>query len=158
MPEWPNGRDWKSRVPPKGDRGFESHPLRFLIFDYMVTYKKLYRSKKDRMLAGVCGGIAEYLEIDPVLVRLVMLALIFSGIGIPLYITAWIIIPESPSDESPETAEKTRRTRKNTGIFLIIIGSLLLINAIVPFSELFKFWPVLLILLGLYLLKDSEKS
>jgi phage shock protein C len=57
--------------------------------------KKLLRSKDDRMIAGVCGGIAKYAGIDAVIVRLAMVALvIFGGTGLPLYLAGWIIIPE----------------------------------------------------------------
>ena len=58
--------------------------------------KKLYRSKKDRIIAGVCGGIAEYLEADPTIVRLIWaLATIISiGAGLIFYLIAWLIVPE----------------------------------------------------------------
>lgn len=57
-------------------------------------YKKLYRSTKNKMICGVCGGIAEYFNIDPTLVRLAMtgLALIW-GSGVLVYLLAAIIIP-----------------------------------------------------------------
>jgi len=55
--------------------------------------KKLYRSESDRMLAGVCGGIAEVYDFDPSLIRLITLALIFSGLSPVLYLIAWLIIP-----------------------------------------------------------------
>lgn len=58
--------------------------------------KKLYRSRKNRMLCGVCGGIGEYLNIDPTLVRLLTVLLGCSGTGILVYIIAAIIIPDSP--------------------------------------------------------------
>lgn len=55
---------------------------------------KLYRSKNERMIAGVCGGIAEYLDIDPVMIRLLWaLFTCFAGSGILIYIIACIIIP-----------------------------------------------------------------
>ena len=60
--------------------------------------KKLTRSANDRMLAGVAGGLAEYLEIDPVIVRLlfVIVALFGGGfIGLFIYIVLWIIMPEA---------------------------------------------------------------
>jgi len=59
--------------------------------------KRLYRSRHDKVLGGVCAGIADYLHVDPVLVRLlwVIFALIM-GTGIIAYIIAWIIIPEEP--------------------------------------------------------------
>lgn len=60
--------------------------------------KKLYRSRTDRMVAGVCGGLAQYLGIDPVLVRLVFALLIVFGVGSPLliYLILAIVMPEEP--------------------------------------------------------------
>jgi phage shock protein C len=60
--------------------------------------KRLYRSRDQRMIAGVAGGIAEYFNIDPTIVRLIWLLLALPG-GIPgmvLYIIGWIIIPPEP--------------------------------------------------------------
>lgn len=56
---------------------------------------KLYRSESDRMLGGVCGGIAEAYDFDPTLVRLLIVFIGLSGIGSPIlaYLIAWIIIP-----------------------------------------------------------------
>lgn len=58
--------------------------------------KKLYRSTKDKMLCGVCGGIAEYFNVDPTIVRLVFLIFAFSGPGFLAYLIAALIIPKSP--------------------------------------------------------------
>jgi phage shock protein C len=62
--------------------------------------KRLYRSKKDRMLGGVCGGLGEYADIDPALIRIFLVILIvFSwGMFLLIYIFAWIIIPPAPDD------------------------------------------------------------
>ena len=63
----------------------------------MNERKKLYRSVTDRMLCGVCGGIADYFSIDPTLVRLALVALTFMGFsGIIVYIIAALIIPQRP--------------------------------------------------------------
>ena len=60
--------------------------------------KRLYRSGKEKLLGGVCGGIAEYLKVDPVLIRLIwVLAVLFGGAGVLFYIIAWIIIPRNPA-------------------------------------------------------------
>ncbi len=60
--------------------------------------KRLYRSKKDKMLAGICGGLAEYFDVDPSLVRLATVLLcLYAGTGLLIYIIAAIIIPEDPS-------------------------------------------------------------
>ncbi len=57
--------------------------------------KRLFRSRKDRIIGGVCGGLGNYLNIDPVLVRVVWAILFFAaGAGFLAYILAWIIIPE----------------------------------------------------------------
>ena len=55
--------------------------------------KRLYRSRKNRVLSGVCGGIGDYFGIDPVIVRLVF---IFTGVGLLAYIVMAIIIPIEP--------------------------------------------------------------
>jgi len=60
--------------------------------------KRLYRSKKDKIIGGVCGGIAEYLNIDPTLIRFLwVIGSLLWGAGIIAYILAWIIIPEKTS-------------------------------------------------------------
>lgn len=57
--------------------------------------KKLTRSKQDRKIAGVCGGFADYLEVDPTLVRLLwVLFALFAGWGVVAYVVAWIVMPE----------------------------------------------------------------
>lgn len=57
--------------------------------------KKLYRSRTNKMLAGVCGGLGEYFAIDPVLVRLLFaVSIVFGGAGLWVYIIAWIIMPD----------------------------------------------------------------
>lgn len=63
----------------------------------MNSQKRLYRSTTDSHLAGVCGGIAEYLEVDPTLVRLAFVALtLLGGPGLILYIILWLVVPEAP--------------------------------------------------------------
>ncbi len=66
----------------------------------MNSQKRLYRSTEERMFAGVCGGIAEYLDVDPTLVRLVFAALVLmGGPGIVVYIVLMLIVPEEPAQE-----------------------------------------------------------
>jgi phage shock protein C len=63
-----------------------------------VNPRRLYRSRRDRQLAGVAGGMAEYLEIDPTIVRLLWIASIFlGGFGILLYIVMAFIVPLDPT-------------------------------------------------------------
>ncbi|MBA2078740.1 PspC domain-containing protein [Rhodanobacter sp. PCA2] len=59
--------------------------------------KRLCRSRQNRMLAGVCGGIAEYLGWDPTMVRLLWIVLtLLGGSGILIYLVLWLVMPESP--------------------------------------------------------------
>ena len=66
-----------------------------------VMTKRLYRSKKDRMIAGVCGGLAEYFNIDPVIVRLIAVLLLLPGgfPGLVPYLIFWVLVPEEPEAE-----------------------------------------------------------
>ena len=61
--------------------------------------KRLYRSGKEKILGGVCGGLGEYLDTDPTVIRLiwVVLTLLSFGLGILAYLIAWIIIPKNPN-------------------------------------------------------------
>ena len=124
--------------------------------------KRLYRSRKNRMLGGVCGGIAEYFEIDPVIVRLIAVALFFvGGSAVLAYIIALIIIPYEPFEitagQSRDGAAEnqsatvgaasapaeTPRSATNEsiplflGILLIIIGGLFLMHNLPFFSPFY---------------------
>lgn len=73
--------------------------------------KKLYRSRDDQMVTGVCGGLAEYFGIDATLIRLAFAVAVLAGFGsgVPLYIALAIIIPEEPLDATLERTLKERR-------------------------------------------------
>ena len=59
--------------------------------------KKLYRSRTDKKISGVCGGLAQYLNVDVTIIRLIwVLALLFAGGGLLAYIICALIIPEEP--------------------------------------------------------------
>ncbi len=56
--------------------------------------KRLYRSRTEKMIAGVCGGLGEYLGIDPTIVRIVwVLISLMAGVGVLLYLILWVVIP-----------------------------------------------------------------
>lgn len=78
-----------------------------------IMKKKLYRSKKDSMIAGVCGGIAEYFDVDTTLVRLLtVLFVLLGGAGVAVYIIAWIIIPKNPEQFSDDKFDKREESKK----------------------------------------------
>lgn len=79
----------------------------------MDKNKRLYRSEKNRVLAGICGGLGEYFEIDPVLVRLVwLLVVVFTGVvpGLLAYLIAVYIIPKRSVTDTPPVVADTHTT------------------------------------------------
>lgn len=124
--------------------------------------RRLYRSRTDKVFAGVCGGLANYLEVDPVVIRLVWLVSIFVfGLGLLLYFTAWIIIPSNPK-ERVSSQHTNKRTDWNLviGLILLVGGVFILLGEYVFYDfgwlrfHFFPwkiFWPLALIALGIYL-------
>jgi phage shock protein PspC (stress-responsive transcriptional regulator) len=76
--------------------------------------ERLYRSRKSKILGGVCGGIADYFRVDPVIVRIlwIVLCLFSLGIGIIVYLVCWVIIPLEPEEAVDVSA---REVREETG-------------------------------------------
>ncbi len=63
----------------------------------MDRTRKLYRSRTDRKLAGVCGGLADYLRLDATVIRAIFIALaVLGGAALPIYLAMWIIVPNEP--------------------------------------------------------------
>ena len=61
----------------------------------MAETRKLYRSRTNRQVAGVCGGLAEYFNLDPTLIRVLFIVLaVLGGSGVVLYLAMWIIVPK----------------------------------------------------------------
>jgi len=133
--------------------------------------KRLYRNTRNKMLGGVCTGLAEYFSIDPVLIRLLFVILtLHHGIGIIAYIILWIVVPaqaiavaaDTPEGEiamdevasdsfaasSKPSAATPGRGSFIGGIVLIVIGMLFLIDNFIPSFGFEDFWPVLLIAVG----------
>jgi len=120
--------------------------------------KRLYRSRKDRVIGGVCGGLGGYLSVDPVIVRIIWLAtVLLGGTGVLAYLIAWILIPESPE----EIADSDRKTRSMDGAK--VIGIVLIVAALIWLSGRFGInhmlilpwgWigPIALVALGIALL------
>jgi len=138
--------------------------------------RKLYRSRTDSMIAGVCGGLAEYFKVDTIIVRIaaVILALTAHGAGLLAYLIFWIVVPQKSLDESvgegenskavPAESEGVKTERKNGILFigagLIVLGALFLLDNFVPviFFSIGKLWPVILIIIGILILKKGAGS
>jgi phage shock protein C len=75
------------------------------MFTPVRSGKKLMRSRTNCKIAGVCGGLGEYFDVDPTLIRLVWLVLLFfAGTGLLAYVIAWIVMPEEPLGEPAKSA------------------------------------------------------
>ncbi|MDX8431692.1 MAG: PspC domain-containing protein [Candidatus Algichlamydia australiensis] len=85
---------------------------------------KLFRCRWDRKIAGVCGGLGHYLKIDPTLVRIAFLILLFPTFGIMLllYLLAWWLIPEGPKAYVAPKCKKLYRSKKNRMIGGVCAG------------------------------------
>lgn len=80
-----------------------------------MEMKRLYRSKTDLMLGGVCGGLAKYLNVDPTIIRLVFVLLLFlGGGGFWIYLVLWIITPVEPMPEAGTIVEINSSKEKKT--------------------------------------------
>ena len=123
------------------------------------TPRQLRRSRQDKVLAGVCGGLARYLGIDPVVIRVLMVVLIFAGVGIVAYIVAWIVIPEATAGEpeGPADAQTRHGTAVALGAGLIGLGGLLLLRGMVPWFHSDMFWPVLVVVGGALLVVTARR-
>lgn len=124
---------------------------------------RLLRSETDKMIAGVCGGLASYLGVDPVLVRLAFVILLLaSGIGFAIYIILWIIMPTTARGQddirilSEEMVDdpsvyKTRFSPAATvGVLLILFGAFFLLSQLGGMPG--YIWPIILIAAGLFYL------
>lgn len=123
----------------------------------------LRRSRDDRVIAGVCGGLGRHFGIDPVILRLVFVVLLLAGgSGILLYVVGWIAIPEErPGDELAAPVREGERVGGGAeviGIVLVALGGFFLLRE--AFPDVFDsdyVWPVLLIVIGLVVLARAAK-
>ena len=149
--------------------------------------QKLYRSETDKMIAGVCGGLAKFFSVDATLVRLVFLLLLFlGGSGFVLYLILWIIVPResfaagTPQDVVHDNAQDIAQTARDLGqsiggasgdaaqsaarngplifaVLLIGLGIWFLLQNLLHI-DLGQFWPLILIVIGLALLIPAMRK
>lgn len=140
--------------------------------------KKLYLDQQHKVIGGVCAGLADYLNIDVTIIRILFLiTFIFKGGGGLLYIILWIAVPKRPFGSisginpgvdymaQPGTADyttnyprKTSNGRTIGGMILILVGLLFLLNEfdMIPDFDFEYFWPTLLIIVGLVFIFTSR--
>ena len=142
---------------------------------------RLYRSRRDRVIAGVAGGVAERLNVDPALVRVVwaLLVPLTGGLALLAYVVMALVVPEgdgygaptatpagdpaasagadptTPPGQSADRRTGTGSGRVVVGVILIAIGAWYLLREFIPGLDLGRLWPVALIAVGVLLLVFS---
>jgi len=150
----------------------------------MSNSTRLYRSRTHRVFGGVAGGLADYFNVDVILMRLLFVIVFFAGGGgVIIYIVLWIITPDSPlitppphsqnssenshyannPDISDATIVDDRKKKENNnrtfivGISLILVGFLFLLNSMMPQLIIINLWPLILIIVGVMLIVNETK-
>jgi phage shock protein C len=112
-------------------------------------------------VAGVCGGLAEYLEVEPSLVRLMfVVGTLWGGLGLLIYIVLAVVLPVE-TDPQPRVFHRRERSRNLAGGLLVVLGAVLLAGNLgwAPWLTWNLFWPGVLILVGAALLmRGSNKE
>jgi phage shock protein C len=144
---------------------------------------KLTRSRTDKFLGGVCGGLGQYLGVDSSIVRIIFLLLMFgSGLGLPVYILLWIILPAEGTVQAPisgpeferrlqgmgdDIRESARAPHPRAGLWfgaaLIVVGGVLFVERLgIPWLAWIHtdiVWPVLVICIGVaFLMRGMRKD
>jgi phage shock protein C len=128
--------------------------------------RRLERSRDDRVIAGVCGGLGEYLGVDAVLIRIAALFLVFAGgAGIVLYVIGWIAMPDGHAPEPGEepvsaSTEPSERTRGAVllGLVFVALGAFFLVDEIWADVLAWKYvWPIALIAVGAVVLLRARQ-
>lgn len=148
--------------------------------------KKLYRSKKNEVVAGVCGGIGEYFDVDPTIIRIIFIILtIWGGAGIILYIIGMLVIPyegqdlkqsqernkerakemgkkiEMAAHDIKDEVSKKSKNRDGSvylGLIIILLGIIFLLRKWFSWFDFEYLWPLFLILIGILILTSSKRK
>ena len=148
--------------------------------------QRLYRSQVDRMLTGVAGGMAEYLRIDPVIVRMswVVAVILTSGVGLLVYLVLAVVMPtpplhdhaddgdttdasqpddaDAPPTEGSRPAAPMRYATANNGAAVVVGSALVIIGAVALASQFgwfdaWRLWPLILIAIGGVLILNQRR-
>lgn len=144
---------------------------------------KLRRNPINKVIGGVCSGLADYFNMDVTIMRLLfVIAFIFASFGFWFYIILWIVLPigqrtidngqqstvdsQSQRTESQETDGVTENGQSRqlkmksiiTGTVVILIGLLFLVNNFIPITWVWKLWPLILVVIGVVMIVTSSKK
>ncbi|MBR6929344.1 MAG: PspC domain-containing protein [Bacteroidales bacterium] len=131
--------------------------------------KKLQRDTRNKVIGGVCAGLANYFGMDASLLRLLLaLMILFAGSGFWLYIILWIVMPAGDPQMTMENGDaimsdiieptKVNKGSLVIGLILIGLGALGLLHRFVPSFSWQMLWPVFLIVLGIILIIPKDKK
>ena len=142
--------------------------------------RKLSRNSMNKVIGGVCSGLAEFFGLDVALVRIAfVIAFMFASFGFWLYIILWIVLPEgqqptasgqqifgqsqSQSQSQSQQSESVSKSESKVksvlaGSFVILIGLLFLINNFIPINWVWKLWPLILVAIGVVMIVTSSKK
>lgn len=145
---------------------------------------RLYRSRRVKVLGGVAGGLAQYFNIDPIIVRILFVVFtLMHGMGLVLYIILWIVVPEEPfelaypikNDETKTDGQSTETSSVNfdgvhaearrngsgrviAGTILIALGMIFFADRFIPTFDFRDIVPIVFVLLGGLLIWNSLKK
>ncbi|PKL86819.1 MAG: hypothetical protein CVV22_01640 [Ignavibacteriae bacterium HGW-Ignavibacteriae-1] len=138
--------------------------------------RKLYKSRRSKMIGGVAGGLGDYFDIDPVIIRVLFIMTAFAwGVSVIAYILLWIVLPENPDEvenfydfvNDPnkdmnmdnyadfDDSKQKKDRRVIAGAFLIIIGAVILLDKVTDWLTFGYIWPLVLVAVGGYLIYKS---
>lgn len=135
----------------------------------MEGNKILERSRTNRVIAGVCAGMASYFNIDIALMRvLFVVAAMCGSFGFWMYVILWIVVPEEnilgPGETIDITPKEDKAGKKTlggamiAGLILVFIGLLALIDNFTYIGWIWKLWPIILIIIGAVILVNTQKN
>ena len=141
--------------------------------------RKLSRNTMNKVIGGVCSGLADFFGLDVALVRIAfVIAFLFASFGFWLYIILWIVLPDGQrtvdngqqtSDWGQQTTDIGQQSESVTkpeskvksvlaGSFVILIGLLFLINNFIPINWVWKLWPLILVAIGVVMIITASKK
>ncbi len=137
--------------------------------------RKLSRNPMNRVIGGVCSGLAEFFGLDVALVRIAfVIAFLFASFGFWLYIILWIVLPvdgQQTTDNGQQTFGQSQSQSQQSeskseskvksifaGSFVILIGLLFLVNNFIPINWVWKLWPLILVAIGVVMIITSRKK
>ena len=145
----------------------------------MSENKKLRRNPMNRVIGGVCSGLADFFGVDVALMRIAfVIAFLFASFGFWLYIILWIVLPENGQQttdngqqsfgqsqgqsqcQQSESVSKSESKVKSifAGAFIILIGLLFLVNNFIPINWVWKLWPLILVAIGIVMIVTARKK